>query len=425
MNANEPLSISKGPTVRCLVAMVDTRGFSAFAHDENDPSGVADYVLTTTTHVLRTVSSSTHLANTVIKPLGDGLLFILELENAPQSNLASTVLVMLRELVDVSDKFRSYLDVHPPAGVSSFPSRLGIGVAFGPLVKLSVPSFGFDDYVGHTINLAARLQELARNGGCVIHEGVFEKILRANDIDSSHFLSMFGQRVEVRLRNIGSLEETTVYTNAEIPPEYLKAEEDTRKVEEFSKLAIAELKTTYGKRRAPDSARLGLPETIRFMLFRRAGKSFVEMVEFMVDKQVTFKNVEIAVEEEGVCPVADAVLTREPVLVLYSCKYDECDATNPENQYWLETKKRFPKTDLEILRGLDMHPASILVVPLDAQSDEVSAVVAFDTPDTNVFNQAMADEMGIKLALLYSQRFGPQDPTAPGATVQISARRGP
>ena len=75
------LSVTTDPAARCLVAMVDIRGFSAFAHAENDPTAVANYVAAATRHVLTTVSDSPQLAAAVIKPLGDGLLFILKLDH--------------------------------------------------------------------------------------------------------------------------------------------------------------------------------------------------------------------------------------------------------------------------------------------------------------------------------------------------------
>lgn len=77
MDDNSGLSVTADGAVPCLIAMVDIRGFSAFAQNENDPSAVANYVLATTKHILTRVTNCRLLVNTAIKPLGDGLLFIL------------------------------------------------------------------------------------------------------------------------------------------------------------------------------------------------------------------------------------------------------------------------------------------------------------------------------------------------------------
>jgi hypothetical protein len=253
------------------------------------------------------------------------------------------------------------------------------------------------------------------SGGCVAHKDVYEKIFKQDDDAASYFLRVLNESLEVRLRNIGIPAETLVYTNAEIPPEFLKSKADETKVEEFAKQAPAALRTTYLKKHSPESERLQLPESTRFMLFRREGDSFREIVEYMVGQQVTFKT-EVAITiEEGVCPIAEAVLTRDTVLVLYTCRYDECDESDPENEYWRQTLERFPKARIDSLRKLAMHPASIMAIPLDPlQADRISAVAVFDCPEKSIFNKAIAEEMAITLRVLYGQLFGSQEIEGPG-----------
>lgn len=419
MNENNALSVRTEPAVRCLVAMIDIRGFSAFAQAENDPAAVADYVSAATKHILTRVSNCRKLADSVIKPLGDGLLFILKLDDATQATMAASTELMLNELVDVSETFLAYLSLNRPAGLSAAPSRLGIGVAFGPLVRLSVrsskPTLEFEDYVGHTINLASRLQALARNGGCVVHEGVYEKILKHDPRTSANFISLFGQRVEVRIPNIGRADDYAVYTTAKIPHDYLKSKVDEKILEEFAQKAQAELRATYLQKRQKESHLVQLPEATRFILFKldADGVAFRETMPFMVGQRVTFKteaSVRLAGISLGRSPVTDAIVSRNPVVVSYSCRYDECDETDPNNEYWRQTRERFPEANIEALRKFAMHPASMLAIPLlEPRSDTVSSVAVFDSSETGVFNEAIAEEMMVKLRLLYGQLFGSQE----------------
>jgi class 3 adenylate cyclase len=420
MNELSTPEVKTEPAMRCLVAMVDIRGYSEFAHTENDPTGVASFIAAALKHTLMTVSDSRQLADAVIKPLGDGLLFIVNLEGSTQAHMANSALVMLDELRAVSTKFGSYLDVYPPAGLSSFPSQLGVGVAFGPLVHVSVqsalPAVAFDDYVGHTINMAARLQELARTGGCVVHADVYEKLLKHNPTTAESFLSSFGQMVQVQLRRIAGSESTPVYATAEIPIEYLT---DEQLLEDFAGRAIAELRSTFLRERSNTSHWRQLPEATRFILFKRETDSYRESVSYMMGQRIRFRtDVSIRVVDEGACPIADSVITRKPVVVGYSVRFDECDANDPDNAYWQQTRLRFPKAKVEVLKQLGLHPASILALPILDRSNSVMAVSVFDVPETDVFNDSIASEMAIKLPIIYEQLFGsPESDT--GTTLEL------
>jgi class 3 adenylate cyclase len=411
-------TVTTEPSMRCLVAMVDIRGYSEFAHAENDPVGVASFVGAALRHTLRTVAASRQLAQAVVKPTGDGLLFILNLEDSTQGHMANSALVMLSELQDVSAKFKSYLDVNPPAGLAAPPSALGVGVAFGPLVHVTVqsrdPALELDDYVGHTINLAARLQELARNGGCVVHADVYEKLLKHKAAAGEAFLSTFGERVEVRLRQIVGSEDTPVYASAQIPVEYLS---DEQRLEDFGSEAMKELASTFQRSRSIDSHWRQLPEATRFILFKRETDSFRETVSFMVGQRIRFRtDVSIRIDgmQMGSNPIADAVLQKGPILVSYSVRYDECDVDDPNNEYWQQTKGRFPHTKIEVLRKLALHPASILAVPLLDRLGSVVAVAVFDIAETDVFNEAIAAEMAIRLPDVYERLFGSPEPEPDG-----------
>ena len=408
--------------MRCLVAMVDIRGYSEFAHAENDPTGVAEFISAALRYTLTKVRDSRQLADAVIKPLGDGLLFIVNLEESTQAHMGNIALLMLEELHTVSTKFGSYLDLYPPAGLTSFPSQLGVGVAFGPLVHVSVesdrPSVAFDDYVGHTINMAARLQEIAREGGCVVHADVYEKLLKHNAPAAESFLSRFGQRIEVRLRRIAGAESTPVYATAEIPVEYLT---DEQLLEDFASQAMDALATTFLHARSIDSHWKQLPEATRFILFKREPENFRETVSYMVRQRIRFRtDVSIRIEgmQAGASPIADAAISKEAIVVGYSVRYDECDANDPDNEYWRQTSTQFPNAKIESLKRLALHPSSILAVPIMDRSASVVAIAVFDVSETEVFNLAVANEMVMKLPIIYEQLFGSNEPD-PEVLVEI------
>lgn len=424
MNGNEDVSVHEGPPVRCLVAIVDIRGFSEFAQAENDPTGTARFAAAVMRYTLSRFSTSRQLDDTHIKLLGDGVMVVLNLDDASQSGMANRAIVMLNELVELAEKFRFYLEVQSIGGLSSAPDRLGIGVAFGPIVRLTTrlrkPHLEMDDHVGHTINLAARLQEIARSGGCVVHADVFEKIFKKSR-SSASFLELFPQKVEVRLRNIGGADDATVFTTAEIPLEYLKSKADERILDEFERKAMAELRTTFSRRRTQESHLRQLPQDTRFVPFRREGSAFREGTPYLMGHPAPSKTVvSIPIAELGVNPIADAVLNREAILVSYSVKYDECDEDDLNNEYWRQTKKRFPKARVENLLKLESHPTSILAVPiLDRQTNEVDFVVIFDSSETEVFNLGIAEEMAIKLPILYEQHYGRPEEIEPTGNVEL------
>ena len=411
--------VTTAPVMRCLVAMVDIRGYSEFAHAENDPVGVAAYVETAIRYTLSSVADSVSFANAIVKPTGDGLLFVFNLEGTSQAHMASAAQLILTELQSVATKFKAYLEVNPPPGLAAPPTKLGVGVTFGTLVRVTVESSdnrykNIDDYIGHAINLAARLQELARNGGCVVHADVYEKLLKHNPTTSEAFRSTFGDRVEVRLRGIVGSDATPVYTSAEIPVEYLT---DEQRLEDFASDAMKELEAMFPRHRLQESPWKRLPEGTRFVLFKRETDSFREAISFRDgQRQYSATPVTIRIDgmEEGANPIADAVLTKKTVVVGYSVRFEQWEEVDPDNEYWKQTLDRFPRAKIETLRKLRMHPSSIISIPIPDRSTSVAAVAAFDVNETNVFNESIASEMAARVADIYERLYGSPEPESDG-----------
>lgn len=220
---------------------------------------------------------------------------------------------------------------------------------------------------------------------------------------------------------MGSLEHTFVYATAEteISSEYLKSKVEEKTLEEFAHKARLELEESYTGNRSPEDHRLQVPETTRFIFFRRDGDLFREAVSFMGGERITSRTeVSFRVDQirEGRGPITDAVATKKPVVVSYTVRYDECE-NSLDNAYWRQTQTRFPDAPVQALHDeLAMHPSSIIAIPLmDPQTGSVSAVAMFDTLDTGVFNSGLAAEMSIRLGVLYGQLFAPPDPDSPRA----------
>src|SRR5690606_15936701 len=94
---------------------------------------------------------------TFVKNLGDGHLLIWEVADPLDPALASAVVAAAGR---ARTAFAAWATGQRAAG-ANLPTRVGIGVAFGEVHRS-------DDYYGRTINVASRLQHLARPEGLAL-----------------------------------------------------------------------------------------------------------------------------------------------------------------------------------------------------------------------------------------------------------------
>ena len=125
---------------------------------------------------------------TFVKNLGDGHLLLWECAEGLDP-------VLVADVVEASQKartaFAAFASAQRSAG-QDLPGRVGIGVAFGEVSRS-------DDYYGRTLNLAGRLQGVARPEGLALDPGVFEAIAAKNEALRAVF-----KKARVRLKGLGS-----------------------------------------------------------------------------------------------------------------------------------------------------------------------------------------------------------------------------
>jgi class 3 adenylate cyclase len=128
-----------------------------------------------------------HLVPTTYKNLGDGMMLVWEIP--PNLDIHSQGIIAMQTLFllqDIQDRFlKRFRNLSPPERDAYSDDVLnlsmGFGVAKGHAWKLD---FGNHvDYAGSVLNLAARLQELARPSGLVVHTDVATWLLESYEKD--------------------------------------------------------------------------------------------------------------------------------------------------------------------------------------------------------------------------------------------------
>lgn len=133
------------PTAVATIMFTDLVGFTEYTDACGDAAAVA--VLDQQTAIAR--AALDHGEGRVVKELGDGLMFWFE---APDAAMRSA-LSMLSAVASARDS-------------RAFPLGLRMGMHCGDVVARG------DDYVGRTVNVAARITDLAGPGELVVSDGV-------------------------------------------------------------------------------------------------------------------------------------------------------------------------------------------------------------------------------------------------------------
>jgi len=405
-----PIDTSVEIPVPGFVAVIDVRGFSKFSEKQEDPADIARYINITTKYVLTELDKSAFLESCWIKLLGDGLLIVRDMKDCQQEKIINIVKGMTKKLVDLSNSFPAFIEQSGLSGTDSMPTTLGIGISYGILVPIYIRSDQFElktkDYIGRAINLASRLQQMA-SGGCIAHSNIYDRLLGKDKEAAVLFKTSFKNRHVVYVQGIG---EETVYSTGKIPEEYLKLKGEEELLEQFSKKSLKALRAAFTRKRNSGSTFIQLPESTRFIFIKKEGENYLEKFQLLTDEKIYFrKKVVFPANKmvEGIFPVLDAIVKRRPVIVSYSVRCDHCDPADPNNEYWKQTKERFPHASIDTFRELASHPSSVLCIPLfDQRNNEIIGVVVFDSVDLNVFNDEIADEMNAILPIIYDQLFG-------------------
>lgn len=109
-----------------------------------------------------------------VKFLGDGFMYVWEVAPDGLTNGANTVAKLA---CDLHAEYSQWVEENTRKFPWGTPDGLGVGVDVGPAIQLTFES-GSEDYLGSPMNIAAKMQNLARpHGGVVLQEKVWKLLL--------------------------------------------------------------------------------------------------------------------------------------------------------------------------------------------------------------------------------------------------------
>jgi class 3 adenylate cyclase len=120
----------------------------------------------------------------MFKNLGDGMMLVWELQGGRAVHDAVTARI-LQILATIQRLFNHLVAAQargagPPYSTAVSSLRLGFGLARGHAWRLTFSRQRTMDYAGSIVNLAARLQDLARPEGIVAQVGFCDRVLRTS-----------------------------------------------------------------------------------------------------------------------------------------------------------------------------------------------------------------------------------------------------
>lgn len=170
--------------VSAVILIYDIRGFTA----------VSKKIATAELGAFATAAHQTILGlfaprpPSFVKNLGDGHLLIWETTDDPEKELVSFVVEAAKK---ARAAFPAFVAGQKAEGVE-LPKHVGIGVAVGDVSRS-------DDYYGVAVNLAARLQNLARPEGLAMDDTVFGMVGKREELMKQGF-----RKTKVNLKGLGS-----------------------------------------------------------------------------------------------------------------------------------------------------------------------------------------------------------------------------
>jgi class 3 adenylate cyclase len=159
----DQLRTARGESCHVLVAFMDVRGFSSFARVAESTDS-ALFLRAMYTKVL----DNYFKGFTFFKPTGDGLMIVREVSEDVKSVTDGFHEWTCQARILVSD-FPTLTAEDILINVQ-VPERVGIGIARGSATRLTSDDGETLDYSGRCLNLAARLMDLARPEGVVVHD---------------------------------------------------------------------------------------------------------------------------------------------------------------------------------------------------------------------------------------------------------------
>jgi class 3 adenylate cyclase len=181
-NFAEQLISAEGRSEFVIVVVADIRGFSALSTVNESPN-IAMFIKRFYLQLINHYFSNA----TFVKPTGDGLLMTFRYT---ENNLVEAAEAVLTSCVQLLQEFPTICSDDPMINFA-VPQSIGFGVARGTACCLHSGD-EILDYSGHLLNLAARLNDLARPSGIVVDgqflQAVIPESLRENFKDEQVFV---------------------------------------------------------------------------------------------------------------------------------------------------------------------------------------------------------------------------------------------
>ena len=177
--------------VSAIILIYDIRGFTA-ASKKLGTSDLGTFATAAHRTILELFAAH---PPTFVKNLGDGHLLIWETTPEPDAALVQKIIAAAKTARAI---FPAFVSGHQAAGMAPLPKRVGIGVAVGEVSHS-------DDYYGVAVNLAARLQNMARPEGLAMDTTAFELAGSREELVKQGF-----RKARVSLKGLGS---TTVWVD--------------------------------------------------------------------------------------------------------------------------------------------------------------------------------------------------------------------
>jgi class 3 adenylate cyclase len=162
MDLREGLENAVGVSEYAIILYADIRGFSDFSDDHESPD-VATYIREVFIHMI----DDYFPFGTFYKSTGDGLMVTVHFN---RDNVVDMITRTVDGAVRAVEEFPAFACDNPMITFKT-PTHMGIGIARGTTCCLMTDG-KILDYSGQLINLAARLQDLARPKGIVL-DGAF------------------------------------------------------------------------------------------------------------------------------------------------------------------------------------------------------------------------------------------------------------
>lgn len=190
-----------GASQQVIVVVADIRDFSKFS-DATDAVYVATYIKNVYIKIIKLFSDVDK--NIYYKATGDGLLMVIPFD---EDNLSEKYNLAVNTCIECHSSFKSMMD---NVAIINFPipDKIGFGLSRGSACALqstddkSGKTYTLD-YSGHKLNLASRLQDLARPSGVVLEGSkdieLLEDKLKKNFKEAEVFIKSIAESTSIKI----------------------------------------------------------------------------------------------------------------------------------------------------------------------------------------------------------------------------------